>query len=316
LPIDRLIQLCEAGVTDGVFPAYGFAVGTRDQVWMWAGGSHLPVRDVNTAINDWFDLASLTKVLVTTPRVREFLPLDAPVCEFWPAFGKPEITVRNLLLHESGLPAHRELWEQCASPEDVWPTLATMPLEYETGTEAVYSCMGFLVLGHGLAVVGAPDPNDWLVRHYGTQFLRFNPPADARCLATEFGLSGRVHDENARFLGGVAGNAGLFGTVEGVAIAAQKILRSEPRVWTERASAQSTRALGWDTKSETGSSAGEKFGPKAFGHTGFTGTSLWVDPEVGIFGALLTNRVNPTRENLKIQEFRPRFYDAVFDALT
>lgn len=283
---------------------------------MWAGGTHSPACDVKTAINDWFDLASLTKVLVTTPRSREFLPLDVSVNDLWPAFGKPEITVRKLLLHESGLPAHRELWEQCATPDDVWPTLAAMPLEYEPGSQAVYSCMGFLALGFLLEQANAPEPNSWLASHYGTQFLRFNPPADARCLPTEFGLKGRVHDENARFLGGIAGNAGLFGTVEGVAIATQKILRSEPGKWTQRASAQSTRALGWDTKSETGSSAGEKFGPKSFGHTGFTGTSLWVDPEAGIFGVLLTNRVNPTRENLKIQEFRPKFYDAVYDSLT
>lgn len=300
---------------DGAFQAFGFAVGTRNQVWMWAGGSHLPNGAEPTAINDWFDLASLTKVLVTTPRSREFLPLDAPIHEFWPEFGKPEITVRKLLLHESGLPAHRELWKLCASPDDVWPTLANMPPEYETGSQAVYSCMGFLVLGHILERVGAPDPNAWLANHYGTPNLRFNPSAGARCLPTEFGLAGTVHDENARFLGGVAGNAGLFGTVEGVALAAQKILRSEPKEWTERASSHSSRALGWDTKSETGSSAGEKFGPKSFGHTGFTGTSLWVDPEAGIFGALLTNRVNPTRENLRIQEFRPKFYDAVYDAL-
>lgn len=316
MPIENLRAMCEAAVQQSVFPAYGVAIGTRESTWVFSGGSNIPVGDQTTAIDDLFDLASLTKVLVTTPRARESLELDAPVCEIWPEFGKPEITTRHLLLHESGLPAHWELWKECRDQAIGWDRLATMPLEYSPGHQSIYSCMGFLVLGHMLSRVGASDPKGWLQSHYGTSGLCFNPSSSLTCLPTENGMAGTVHDENARFFGGVAGNAGLFGSPEAIASVAKKILTEEPSDWTSCASNRSSRALGWDTKSPEGSSCGQKFGPRSFGHTGFTGTSLWVDPDAGIFGALLSNRVNPSRENLRIQEFRPKFYDAVFEALT
>jgi CubicO group peptidase (beta-lactamase class C family) len=134
-------------------------------------------------------------------------------------------------------------------------------------------------------------------------------------------IQGEVHDPLACFMGGVSGNAGLFATIGDVAcflrlmvnegeFKGKRMIRKDTiRTWTKRAGPTSTRALGWDTKSEEGSSAGTQFSMSSYGHTGFTGTGIWIDPERGIFGALLSNRVHPTAENEKIKEFRPRFYD-------
>jgi len=135
-----------------------------------------------------------------------------------------------------------------------------------------------------------------------------------------FYIQGEVHDPTAMTLGGVAGHAGLFSTVHDVsalvmALLSGRVVRRETlENWTRRQSELSSRALGWDTKSAK-SSAGEKFGPRSFGHTGYTGTSVWVDPDRDLIAVLLANRVHPTSENTKIIAFRPRFHDAVVDAL-
>jgi CubicO group peptidase (beta-lactamase class C family) len=146
----------------------------------------------------------------------------------------------------------------------------------------------------------------------------FTGAPGGRCAPTEGGLQGVVHDPTARLLGGVAGHAGLFSTLGDLQIFMSgllggSIVRADTlEMFTRRASSQSSRALGWDTVSE-GCSAGSKFGPRSFGHTGFTGTSIWVDPDRGVYAILLTNRVYPTADNVKIKEFRPRFHDAVID---
>jgi CubicO group peptidase (beta-lactamase class C family) len=135
-------------------------------------------------------------------------------------------------------------------------------------------------------------------------------------------IKGEVHDPNATALGGVAGHAGLFSTAADLAAFMQlmlehggKLIRKETvRLFTTRQSDESSRAFGWDTKSE-GSSAGNVFSDASYGHTGFTGTSVWADPKRGVFAVLLTNRVHPTAENMMIKEFRPAFHDAVMAAL-
>ena len=135
-------------------------------------------------------------------------------------------------------------------------------------------------------------------------------------------IQGEVHDPNTFALGGVAGHAGLFSTVGDVARFLSAMLTSRfvanPETvtqFTSRQSATSTRGLGWDTKSPEGSSAGSRFGPRSYGHTGYTGTSVWADPDSGRFAVLLTNRVHPTSENIKIRDVRPAFHDAVWQVL-
>lgn len=164
----------------------------------------------------------------------------------------------------------------------------------------------------------------------------YNPPDSLKkyCAPTEFDnywrhrqIQGEVHDETASMLGGVAGHAGLFSTAEDIAKVLQMLLQNgrfndrqliKPEtvmLFTRRQSDKSTRALGWDTKSETGSSAGNLFGEDSYGHTGFTGTSVWTDPERKLFVVFLTNRVYPTRQNNKLSKVRPALHDAVFKAL-
>lgn len=133
-------------------------------------------------------------------------------------------------------------------------------------------------------------------------------------------IQGEVHDPTAAVLGGVAGHAGLFADLMDLVAFVENLMAEKPQIvsraavdlFTRRGSDRSTRALGWDTKSTTGSSAGTRFGPLSFGHTGYTGTSIWIDPEVGRFIILLSNRVHPTSENDRILAFRPRFHDAVW----
>lgn len=153
-------------------------------------------------------------------------------------------------------------------------------------------------------------------------------PQGSRLGDEDFWIQGEVHDPSAMALGGVSGNAGLFSTAPDLARFCQMMLgegelggrrvveASTVREWTTRYDDKSTRALGWDTRAETGSSAGTRFSRRSFGHTGYTGTSVWIDPEAGLFGVLLTNRVHPSAENLKITGFRRRFYDATYLALS
>jgi len=144
---------------------------------------------------------------------------------------------------------------------------------------------------------------------------------------TEFGagneagefIQGEVHDPTATVLGGVAGHAGLFATIGDVARFAAAMLDFQPAArevierFTRRQEEKSSRGLGWDTKSPTGSSAGTKFGPRSYGHTGYTGTSVWIDPDAGRFAVLLGNRVHPTSENTKIIPFRSKFHNLAWD---
>lgn len=319
-----------AAIQDRAFPGAAWAFGGPDALDIGFAGSVDYSPDGERVTEETvFDLASLTKVIVTTTaamqavaagkirledRVQSLLPE-------WIGPGKDEVTFWHLLTHSSGLAAHYEFW---LSPDPLQAVLAH-PLERRPGHSQVYSCIGFLVLWLALGT-------DWngVKRSFGPWGeLLTECPDPALCAPTEVdpskgvSLRGVVHDENARCLGGLAGNAGLFGTIRGVAQFAQASLCASligvpapiQREFRNRVDNSGTRALGWDTKSEVGSSAGALFGPKTFGHTGFTGTSIWIDPEAELFAVLLSNRVHPTRQNLKIQQVRPAFHDAVYRLL-
>lgn len=281
------------------------------------------------------------------------LPLDAPVPSLLPEFegeGKDEVRVENLLLHDSGLPAYAQI-VSATSKADALERVLTIPLRAKPGKETVYSCLGFVTL-KTLVERLAKEPIDRLLERrafgpLGMRSTRYNPPRriQVQCTPTEpiepwrrkvqdeRGLGrvdevwtqGQVHDPIAFMVGGVSGNAGLFSDANDVArflsfllskgaSTTQIVCAATIEEWTSRKSKASSRGYGWDTISEE-SSAGSKFGPKSFGHTGFTGTSLWVDPEAGLAVGLLTNRVHPTAENMKLMPFRRRFHDAVWDAV-
>jgi CubicO group peptidase (beta-lactamase class C family) len=215
-----------------------------------------------------------------------------------------------------------------------------MPLDYAPRSKTVYSDLGILLLGEVLERVtgkGLEDlANEEVLGPLGMSDTRYRPPASlrSRIAPTEVDpwrgrlVHGEVHDENAFGLGGVAPHAGLFSTARDLAAFAQMMLNGgafgghrllKPEtiaLFTRRADRVpgSSRALGWDTPSPP-SSAGALFSASSYGHTGFTGTSLWIDPERELFAILLTNRVHPTRENPKITELRPAFHDAVMEAI-
>jgi len=295
-----------------------------------------------------YDLASLTKVVATTTMAMILvdegrLDLDKPVQDFLPGFqgpGKEAVTVRHLLTHSSGVDWWAPLYEELRGKAAYLERIQAMDLVYEPGTRAKYSDLGLILLGEILERV-AGQPLDAFVRErvfepLGMTDTLFRPGPDRRdrIAPTEQDpwrgrmVRGEVHDENAFALGGVAPHAGLFGTAPDLARFVRMILnggvlehrrivsRATVEAFTRRAGIpDSTRALGWDTKSPEGSSAGALFSDRSFGHTGFTGTSIWIDPERQLFVILLTNRVHPTRENQLIRQVRPAVADAVVRGL-
>jgi CubicO group peptidase (beta-lactamase class C family) len=294
-----------------------------------------------------YDLASLTKVVVTTTLAMILVDegrLDPakPVSAFLPSFRggeKDRVTVWHLLTHSSGVDWWAPLYKDLKDRESYLKRIVEMDLKFPPGTKSVYSDLGILLLGEILERV-AGEPIEALARRrifepLGMSDTGYRPLPELlpRIAPTEQDawrgrlVHGEVHDENTFGLSGVAPHAGLFGTAPDLGRFAQMLLnggvydqrrivsREVVERFTRRAGVPgSSRALGWDTPSE-GSSAGSLLSPSAFGHTGFTGTSMWMDPERGLFVILLTNRVHPTRENNLIREARPAIADAVVRAL-
>jgi CubicO group peptidase (beta-lactamase class C family) len=286
-----------------------------------------------------FDLASLTKVIATASIAMRlvsdgWLSLEAPAAELVPAFregDRASVTIRHLLTHSSGLPAHARLWESTRGRDAYERALASLPLERAPGAASVYSDPGFLVLGFAIeALARAPLDAQFEPIAETLGDVMYLPPAELihQIAPTGFDpwrgrlLRGEVHDENAAALGGVAPHAGLFGTARGVGEFARLVLRTfgegtilgtpaTMREFARRSAVPgSSRALGWDTMLPT-SSCGTRLSPTAIGHTGFTGTSLWIDEESDLYVVLLTNRVHPTREHNALAALRPKVHDAV-----
>jgi CubicO group peptidase (beta-lactamase class C family) len=292
-----------------------------------------------------YDLASLTKVLATTPLVmrhveRGALALDDRVAqhvERWSGADRESVTIRDLLAHCGGLPAHRPFYEQLKGRTAFEHAISTTPLEYAPRTRSVYSDLGFMLLGFILDNLAPLDAQfDALrVQMGGIQDLQFRPPAawKTKTAPTQEkerrgGLVvGEVDDDNAWALGGAAGHAGLFGTAAAVGECARHVLQVlDGRTGAFRTDTlhafvtrrgdvpESSRALGWDTMRPL-SSCGSWMSPRAFGHTGFTGTSLWIDPERGAYVVLLTNRVHPRAGGDAITALRRAVHDAVMREL-
>jgi beta-N-acetylhexosaminidase len=295
-----------------------------------------------------YDLASLTKVIGTTTMAMILvdegkLDLSKPVSAFLPRFrggAKDKVTVEQLMTHSAGVDWWAPLFEEIKGKEAYLERIEAMDLKYEPGTKSLYSDLGVILLGEILERV-AGEPLESFVRlrvldPLGMTETRYRPGPELlpRIAPTEVDtkwrkrlVHGEVHDENAAALGGVAPHAGLFGTAPDLAKFAQMMLnggvydhqrivsRETLERFTRRANVpDSSRALGWDTPSEN-SSAGDLLSRRSFGHTGFTGTSMWMDPDRKLFVILLTNRVHPTRENNAIRAVRREVADAVVRAL-
>ncbi|HTQ08901.1 MAG TPA: serine hydrolase domain-containing protein [Fimbriimonadaceae bacterium] len=349
LDVDRVVLgAVDASVTPGACYAIGLGERLRIRAFgrLTYGDEAPPVVAEGAAATIW-DLASLTKVVAATTLAMLLhedgsLDLEAPVCEVLPAFGKPQIRFRNLLLHDSGLPA------SLASPQSLCSARAALDAACHAeprnppGAATVYSDIGFIVLGTAIERLGGmPLDRMAATRIFtpaGMSDTMYKPDRGRRlrCAPTERvepwrralrlrrsvpdseWIVGEVHDPTAMVLGGVAGHAGLFSTALDLsrfmsALMAGRLARpSTLDLFTRRGSDASSRALGWDTPSE-GSSAGTRLGARAFGHTGFTGTSIWADPDRGFFAILLTNRVHPTAAGAGITELRRAFMDAAFE---
>ena len=339
-------QVLERAIAERAFPAAVIEVGTARQfLWREAFG-HLSFApdSAPTREDTWFDLASLTKVLSTTPLMmrmteRGGLGLDDPVAEHVPSWrdrhAGDAVTIRDLLAHCSGLPAHLPLFRAYSGRREFEREICATPPAYEPRSASIYSDLGFMLLGFILEDV-SPLPVQFhtlMQQAGGIQDLQFNPPQAWRAKVAPARedewrgrlLVGEVDDDNAWALGGAAGHAGLFGTVQAVGECARhvlQILEGRPGAFqeetlrtfiTRRADIPgSSRALGWDTMLPT-SSCGTRMSDRAFGHVGFTGTSLWIDPGSAIYVALLTNRVHPKPENNAIKQVRPALHDAVME---
>jgi len=346
---DTVGLILDAGVRDSAFPGAFAVIGTRSQVLVERAAGHLDWAP-SLAPNDstLWDLASLTKVIALTTAMmqlweRGLVDLDAPVQRYLPAFQGPlkeRVTVRHLLTHSSGLPAWRPLYLEGPTPDSILSLIDTAPLDTMPGATMVYSDLGAILLGQ-IVVRLTGEPFDRYVAKrilepLGMRDTRFRPPSELwdRVAPTEVDtawrkrqMRGEVHDENAFALGGVSSHAGLFGSGRDMGRFARTLLRGgqldgvrivAPETiamfTTVQDSTLSNRALGWE-KPTGRNSAGHRLSARAFGHTGFTGTSIWVDPELDLFIVLLTNRVNPTRARSGIFQVRVDLADAVVAVL-
>ena len=322
--IDHVVM---RGIQAGGYPGAAVVVGRRGAAVWRRGFGRLDWNDESESVSSTasiYDLASLTKVVGTTTALMILydqgkVHLDDPVSKYIPEFSGGEkdlVTLRLLLEHRSGLPAGRDLWRIAHSPDEARQAVIETPLVYHPDQYYEYSDLGADLLGFVVEAASGQRLDQFLADHVWKPLgmdNTFFKPADSlrdRIAPTEvnpprgYPLRGEVHDENAFALGGIAGHAGLFSTASDLAVFAQMMLNggeyggtrlvadSTVAMFTTRAAR--TRALGWDTCAGDGS-CGKYLSERAYGHTGFTGTSLWIDPDRDMFVILLTNRVHAAR---------------------
>ncbi len=348
---ENIDALLKSWVAKNAFPGAAYCYGNAKGYQVGFVGRHTYSPDSRLVTEDtWWDLASVTKVMSTTMGAicatrNGLISLDEPVKSYLPESKLGTATLRNLLLHNCGIKAYDALTAIKDASEARTRILTTSP-NTKPGEKTVYSCLGFVNL---MAVIERVTETN-LGTYVEEEFFKplgiracYRPtpgmvqncapteatPAWRRELARVRGeewtlgeyVQGSVHDPIAYILGGLSGNAGLFAPIEGVAKFAQAVAINHEIFggllpeWIKR-DGNETRALGFDTKSAEGSSSGTKFGSKSIGHTGFTGTCVWIDPESQVFAALLTNRVHPKDSDLQISKARPEFFDLAFTAAT
>jgi len=346
-----LVALMDSAIAEGAAPGAVVGISWRGQ-WFTYGtgrlGQHAGRRPGGTTV---YDLASVTKVVTVTTLAMQavnegLLDLDQPIALYLRAplpSWAGEVTTRHLLTHTSGLPAHRRLWTLAPDPDSARRVVHHTPLDTVPGARTVYSDLGLILLGEVIEhQLGAPLDRlvaERITGPLGMTGTRFLPPSSwrARIAPTEQDpwrgrmIRGEVHDENAAFLGGVSGHAGLFGTTHDLlrfgewlvaAVRSQGIVLSGerwlvqgaiPGEFTTRQGVVpgSSRALGWDTPTEQ-ALPGVTVPPGTVWHTGFTGTAIWVDPAHQLVLVLLTNRVHPSRENNRHVALRRAVASRVF----
>lgn len=332
--IEQILQLARSRrVFSGAAWSHGTANGVQGSgtigTLAWGG----PPVELDT----WWDLASVTKPIVGLAVMSLLesgdLLLDDTIADHLPDYAatdKAVLTVRQLLTHTSGMPGQVPLYHWCSDREHMLEAIRNLPLQFEPGTDVTYSSQGFVILGL-IAEAASGLPLEQLVeervtRPAGMMRTSFGLPADLRdhAAATEDCawrgriVQGTVHDENAEVLGGTAGHAGLFAPLADLE-ALGRVLCADGRgprgiVVSSAALATMTspateglrlrRCLAWQGRDRYDSPAGDLVGARAYGHTGFTGTSLWIEPDLGRYVVLLTNRVHPSRAGQAIARVR------------
>ena len=345
-PLDSVVN---NAVSDSVFPGASLAILYKGKVVFHKAFGKLTYDPTSSPADTTtiYDLASLTKAVVTTSIVmqlveRDSLDLHAPVSRYLHAFtgkGKDTITIEHLLRHTSGLRAHTLFSKTCSTPQQLFSTIASDTVLTKPGTTTLYSDLGFMLLGRIIeTVTGRTLDANFHTRFsepLGLTSTMFTPPQSFvwRIAPVEkdsqWPLTVQrplVHDQNAALRGGVAGHAGLYSTT-GDLLRIATILMDGGKVnghsYIQAATLKeflarkdSLRALGWDVRSPGGhSSAGDYYSNSSYGHLGFTGTSIWIDPEKELAVIFLCNRVYPSSANIKIRSFRPLLHNTIASSL-
>lgn len=331
---EQVNQLIRQGLAQGAYPSAALAIGIGGKVYLKQ--TYGPCTD-----NTLFDMASVTKILSPTMIAFRFLEdgllrLYDCVGDFFPdaPADKRDITIVQLMTHTGGFPAHFLLSDFTANPGDAARAILEHPLDRAPGADPIYSCMGYILLGRILEGIGGA-PLDSLAQKYvfaplGMTHTGYHPTGDIAPTehdpATGKLLQGVVHDENARFLGGISANAGVFSDLndmiaftkmlacggrldDGTAYLSPAMLRAALINRTPR-SAGEFRGLGFNLAGSPRNFLGDLMSQRAYGHTGFAGTSIAVDPDTGLWVVLLTNRICPTRANTQLVRMRSLVHNA------
>ena len=341
-----------AAIADSIFPGAQLAILRRGEIVASKSFGRQTYDPSSPEITSetMYDIASLTKIIATTVVAmnlweKKKIVLDIPLKSYLPGFSGGEkelVTIRHLLTHSSGIHWWTALWNQAADKEAAYQHIYELPLDFTPGDSMIYSDLGLILTMDIIETVSGESLDRLANRLYykplGMKNTMYNPPKEllGRIAPTEIGgsmdrglIHGDVHDENAFFLGGVSSHAGLFSTAEDLASMAQMLINGgiykhrrffKPETieyWTTRQliTPKSDRAIGWRTPTTPKSSAGDYFSEGSYGHTGFTGTSFWIDPNREIALILLTNRVHPTRERGGMYKVRRDFHNSVMRAL-
>jgi CubicO group peptidase (beta-lactamase class C family) len=340
--------MIQQAIADRVFPGAALAVTREHEMVACRGFGQFTYDSGSPRVqaDTIFDVASLTKPVATVSMAmllyeRGFLDLNSPFVAMLPELqpiddAHQQITIRMLLTHSSGLPAHARLFETSRGA-GVINAAWSLPLDAAPGARATYSDIGFILLGRALEHLAGENLASFCRREIfgpiGMTHTMFTPPADIRPsippaqndrVFRKKIIQGEVDDENAWAMGWVAGHAGLFSTARDLALFANCMLNGGPPIlqrhtvelFTKKQNVPqgSSWALGWDTPTNP-SQSGRFFSPASYGHLGFTGTSLWIDPQRQLAVIFLTNRTWPDRRSEAIKQFRPKLHDAIVEAL-
>lgn len=362
----KVDDLIEFNIKNRNFPSAVLIVGNSKEIIYQKAYGRLTYDDSSniTTLNTIYDLASVTKVIATTSAIMKLfelgkISLETPVYEYIPEFnnnGKSDITVLNLLLHNSGLTAWTPFYQTMSTADEVRNAIYKCSKEYTTGTQTLYSDYNAVLLGDIVEKISGMKLDkfckEYIFNRLGMSNTDFLIPLSEnyRIAPTEFDeywrhelLIGYVHDETAALLEGISGNAGLFSTGPDL-YKFMRMMLNKGLFYDERRMTKSntydtlfeastveffttkysglgynnTRGLGWETKPEPTKyrpQCGDKFSPQSFGHTGYTGTSVWCDTEKNLIVIFLTNRVYPKRGNEEIKIIRPKVHDEICKAL-